>query len=233
MKSKVLMYLVVSLYCLSFYAIIPSWVSALPQTSQGEIFDGMYAEYDFTLTDWSNHTRFEYTHFSGDVYEVSWNFQGYGTISTWNENIKNRLISNSFGSELYFNNGSHAPLWLFTNISLGDSVLISVDGSGDQIFNVSGQKSFTFPGFGSHSLWVLQDLSYPSGIAWYDNNTGLLLNGTFIFSGGSMNYTLTLTATNMFPSSKSSKIWGYNIFIIITTVITISIILYKRKSKKK
>jgi hypothetical protein len=173
-------------------------------------------------------TMFTYNYDTGDLYNVSWFVQG-STTTSWLENIQTRITSNSSGG---FGDGVHAPVWVFTNLTVGDNVFIAVDGIGDHPFNVTSELSVTYPGFGSLNIWVLQDTLYPSSLIWYERSTGLLLNGTFIYFSGS--YTFTLTATNMFSHYQggSGGIPGYNVFVIITIAAIFSIIILKKRKKR-
>jgi hypothetical protein len=46
-------------------------------------------------------------------------------------------------------------------------------------------------------VWILEDLNVSGGIAWYEKNTGILLNGTFYFNEGASNYKFELIETNI------------------------------------
>jgi len=91
----------------------------------------------------------------------------------------------------------HTPVWLFTNISLNDLVLIAVNGEGDHIFNVSDELIYYLSGFGWIEVWILEDLTTPGGIAFYEKSTGFLINGTFYYMGGIGNYTFDFVDTNV------------------------------------
>jgi len=160
--------------------------------SQAEIFNGMIVNYTFTMGGMSLNSGFEYVYDSGDNFNVTWWIDG-SPEGTWVEDASNRLISMSAGPST-FNDGSHAPIWIFTNVSLDDIVLISVDGVGDHAFNITKEKTFNIPGFGSVEVWQLEDLTFPGGIAWYEKSTGILIKGNFTWPGFS--YTLEIFNTN-------------------------------------
>jgi len=204
------------------------------RTTQGKVFDKMYANYTFEIYI-KSYTKynsvFKYTHDSGDYYNVTWWISGYGT-NTWLENKQTRLTSNSSGG-LSFGNGVHAPIWLFTDLTVGDIILIAVDARGDQIFNVTRELTHNHPIYGLMNIFVLQSLVFPLSVVWYERSTGILLNGTFMHTLGLSNYNLTLTDTNIF--SYYQAFYGetpplYILFIVIgiTGIITI-VILRKRK----
>lgn len=162
------------------------------KVSQAEIFDGMIVNYTFTSGTPYN-SGFEYIYDSGNNFNVSWRIEGSST-GIWVEDASNRLISMSAGSPT-FNDGSHTPVWIFTNVSLSDTVLISVDGIGDHTFEITTENIFNIPGFGSVEVWQLEDLSWPGGVAWYEKSTGLLIKGYFTYSSGP-SYTLEIYNTN-------------------------------------
>ncbi len=152
------------------------------KSSQAEIFDGMVINYTFYISGTQHNSGFSYEYDSGNNFNVlSW-FSGVG-LSRWVEDETTRQISMSSGP-ITFTDGSHAPLWIFTNVSLYDLVPIVVDGEGDHIFNITKQKIFNIPGFGSVEVWQLEDLTLPGGIAWYEKSTGILIKGYFIYGIG-------------------------------------------------
>ncbi len=113
----------------------------------------------------------------------------------WDVNPYTRILTNTCGNFPIIN-GSHTPMWIFSNINIGDNVLISVDGEGDHTFEISDEKSINLPGYATLEAWELIDLTQPGGIAFYEKNTGILLNATFYYLGGLYYYTLILTGTN-------------------------------------
>lgn len=142
----------------------------------------------------SYNSGFEYIFDSGDNFNVTWRVEGSGP-STWVEDASNRLISMGAGAGPLFDDGSHTPVWIYTNVSLYDTVLITVDGVGDHTFEITTEKIFNIPGFGSVEVWQLEDLSWPGGVAWYEKSTGLLIKGYFTYSVGPP-YELEIFNTN-------------------------------------
>lgn len=70
----------------------------------------------------------------------------------------------------------------------------------------------------------------PGSYALYEKSTGLLIYGYFDWGGGY--YSLQLTNTNMFSQDASSNgIPGFNLLLIIPTILLISIVLVKKKMK--
>jgi len=156
-----------------------------------DLFDGMFINHTFNIMGMEGPSTFEYTQGPGTLFHVVWNTSVMGT-SSWDVDTQNRVMSNVVGG---FAPGIYTPAWIFTNISIGDSVLIAVDGEGDHIFNVSSETTTILPKFGLVNVWVLEDLTTPGGAAWYEQTTGILLNGTFFF-GGSFSYTFEFVDTN-------------------------------------
>jgi hypothetical protein len=160
--------------------------------SQDAIFDGLYLNYSFTMGTTVN-TTFSYSHISGNDYRVNWTL--VGADGTWDENLDTRLTSNSAGL-MHFGDGNHAPLWIFTNSTLGDLIQIAVDGDGDHVFNVTREYAYNLPGFGTIDVWQLEDLVTPGGIALYEKSTGFLIKGFFTW-GPTDNYRLDIVTTNL------------------------------------
>ncbi|MFX0009231.1 MAG: hypothetical protein ACFE9R_02860 [Candidatus Hermodarchaeota archaeon] len=230
MKSKTIVFFVITFLALStFFTFIPKSNGEL-KLSGSKVFNGLYANYTF-LMGVSTPTGFKYVHQSGNIYNVTW-WQNASAPAMWQEDLGTRLTSNVTGIGTNFGSGVHTPVWLFDNVTLGDSIPIAVDGIGDHTFNVSSEASISYPGYGSLNVWVLQDLFYPSNLVWYEKSTGLLLNATFQWFGGI--YTLTLTATNMFshyqPANEGIPGYSLIVFLPITMLMTVMII---RKWKKK
>lgn len=200
------------------------------ESSQGKIYDGMCANYTFDFLGNANISCFTYTQVSTNQFKLTWVHRS-GTAS-WIENKKTRTISNSSG--LYgVRNGSKAFLWLFTNISIGDLILISVDGSGNHLYNVTNELCCNYTGIGDIEVWVLQDVSYPQGIAWYEKSTGILINGTFIWYFDH-SYDLFLISTTIFAYHQDEELKGeileYSLFIFLPLAIsTIGLAILRKR----
>ncbi len=157
------------------------------------LFEGMFIKHILNLTGTIYDSEFSYEYDSGSLFNVKWNISSY--IGTWKVNALNRIMSEASGA-LHFGNGYHTPAWIFTNASLGDNVLIAVDGEGDHIFNVTNELKYVLPDFGKIGIWVLEDLTTPGGIAWYEKSTGVLLNASFLYSGGSYELSFEFVDSN-------------------------------------
>jgi hypothetical protein len=162
--------------------------------ANSSIFDGLYANYTWEWSTggggMSNHT---FIHLTGNIFNVTWyHFSG---VSGWDVNNQTRVRNNTYG--LYnMGDGTHDYLWIFTNVSINDTVPITIGADGDHSFNVSKQIYYDLPGYGPIFLWELIDLTKPGGIAWYEKNSGLYINGTFYYGLGSDYYKIGFLNSN-------------------------------------
>ena len=232
MKSKSTTYFLIIFLSFSIFATFSSYslgVKGNLRTSQGEIFDGMYANYTY---DWGlvYDTGFSYVHDSGDLYNVTMRIVQPAASFTWVENIQTRLISNS--NSAAFGDGNHTKIWVFTNLSIEDLIPIMVIGDSDHTLNVTDELTVNYPGFGNLNIWVLEDLVY-STYVWYERSTGLLINGTFQKPVGNP-IIFTLTDTNMFPSKSGAEsiIPGFEIFLVLPIICIVSLIILWRRQKE-
>ncbi|NVM55244.1 MAG: Ig-like domain-containing protein, partial [Candidatus Helarchaeota archaeon] len=143
------------------------------------LFDGMFVNYNYNITDLSGNlvldsgeSNFIYSHLSENNFHVTDASEG----RSWDINAQNRIIENT-SNVPWFGDNVHTPLWIFTNVSLGDSIPIGLPY--DHNFRVSGTLIYNLPGFGPVEVWVLEDQT-SWGSLWYEKSTGLLLNGTSI-----------------------------------------------------
>nr|MDO8113903.1 NosD domain-containing protein [Candidatus Sigynarchaeota archaeon] len=123
-------------------------------------------------------------------------FSGTGIITVASSlsnrqiNGTSRVIVNDYGSQ-QLRVGSHEPTRVFTDLAIGRKVLISVVYwiTGDQEFTVIGETERVFINK-MFKCWVLQS---PEGsLAYYDQYSGFLLNGTFYSKWLTSNYTYCL-----------------------------------------
>ena len=213
----------------TFFTFIPNSSGEL-KLAESKIFNGLYANYTFEMGSESP-SSFNYIHDSGDIYNVTW-WMNNSAPGLWQENLQTRLTSNVTGFGMDFGNGVHTPVWLFTNITLGDTIEIAVDGVGDYSFNVSDEITVSYPGYGSLNIWVLQGFIYPSSFVWYEKSTGLLLNGSFF--SFLADYNLTLTETNMFSHYQppSEGIPGYSLAVFLPLTILMTVLVLRKWKKK-
>ncbi len=159
-----------------------------------QLFDGLYIKHSVSGMGYYFNTNFTYALFTGDLYYESFGqeYMGSHMSTTWVVNALTRLMSGGSG----FGDGAHTLGWIFTNVSLYDTIPIAVDGEGDHDFYVARELVYDLPGFGLVGVWELEDLTQPGGIVWYEQSTGILLNGTFIYDAGAMNYAFNFVDTN-------------------------------------
>ncbi|MFX0103104.1 MAG: DUF2341 domain-containing protein, partial [Candidatus Hodarchaeota archaeon] len=163
-------------------------------TATLSLHDGIYVEH-FLNTSFAGmgSSIYSYSYNSGNIHDVVWDtFVG---MTTWDFDAQTRLVSNTIGA-LPVNNGTHDPTWIFTNASLGNTVLISVDGDGDHSFNVSGESIVYLPGYGPVWTWELTDLTQPPGMLRFEKSTGMLIDGNVSYSGGTEWYAFSFVRTN-------------------------------------
>jgi hypothetical protein len=159
-----------------------------------KLFDGLYIKHIFNLMGSIYNTNMTYSFYNGRLFHEIWNieYMGMTMIYPWMVDALTRVMS--MGS--LFGEGQHSPMWLFTNISLYDTIPIGIFGEAEHNFYVARELIYNLPGFGPVEVWELEDLDQPGGIAQYEKSTGILLNGMFFFSGGANNYTFDFVDTN-------------------------------------
>lgn len=243
MKSKKLVFFIAIILSVSTFLTISSSISLntnyLLKTgdlrrSQGKIFDNLWANYTFDVSLAGEfNTTVEWNRVSGDIYNVTWDVPG-SPLATWLEDRQTRLISDSNAAGWAFMNGAHAPFWIFTNLTIGNSTWIGIDGEPSLEFDVVDEWNVTITGIGTYETWVLLEPIWGS-FAFYEKTTGLLMGGAFAFDSGFEDYELVLTATNMFShyaADSEGIIPGYDPFLLIPIIAVISLVILIRKRKK-
>lgn len=163
------------------------------------LFDGMYINYSFTLFSTTYSLSYSYSYVSEMLFHVDYFLDGVQS-GYWDVNTHTRQMTNAYGG-VSFGEGTHTPIWIFTDVTLGEIIPIAVDSEGDHDFLVTGELFLNFPGFGPLEVWVLEDLNVSNGIAWYEKSTGILLNGTFPYYDGMYNYTFNILDSNALSKS--------------------------------
>ena len=228
MEYKKTTYFLIAFLCSSIFLTFASYSIGAQnnlKTSQAHIFNGLYANYTGTGMIASN-LSFTYSFDSGPLYNVTWWQQGSGIAAPWLEDTQTRLTSSASAG---FGSGVHTPIWIFTNMSIGNATSIAVDGVGDHPYTVTGEATVNYPGFGTMNVWILEDDWYFT-LAWYEKTTGLLINGTFQWFGGG--YTLDLTETNIYPPpGEPSGIPGFEILLVLPLIGIITFFVLQRRRK--
>ncbi|MFX0030821.1 MAG: ABC transporter substrate-binding protein [Candidatus Hermodarchaeota archaeon] len=158
------------------------------------IFDGLYVNQTWNDNGFITTLNFTYTHLIGDTYNVTATWQA-GKLVEYELNKTTREISNVQGMPVDIN-GSHINSWIYPNTELGDYYLISVDGDGDHIFQVTGESTDFYTGYGMLDSWILTDITNFTGFAKYEKNTGLVLEANFSYYDGDYWYAVNLNHTN-------------------------------------
>ena len=171
----------------------------LNTAAEAFIFDGMYTNYTFLyIGEWIGSSHFLYSYVSGTIFQGDWwiyfDDEGYNYHCFYDVNSTTRIMTDVWG-DVFFLVGHHDPGWIFTDTNIGDDIPIAILSEEEHIFNVTDDLIYNLPGYGPVEVWVLEDLTVPGGIAWYEQSTGILLNGTFINSYGE-NYTFDFIHTN-------------------------------------
>ncbi|MFX1531048.1 MAG: hypothetical protein ACFFBC_08045 [Promethearchaeota archaeon] len=179
-------------------------------------------------------TTLTFSKTSDVIMHADWKWGGSWdeTSGDWDVNVNTRLVSNVFCERFRWvlkrwslRDGSHNLMWIHTNVSLNDQVIIFnfckdiTTAVGDTIFNITGEAMH-----GSMEVWELED-AYGS-VCWYEKARGFLVNGTFryltdweIFEFESVEY-----------PQPNPGIPGYNYFFVVSIISIISIVLIKKKS---
>lgn len=159
-----------------------------------KLFDGLFIKHQFILGDLYT-TNTTYSNYDGRLFYEKWNLHYMGMLIgtyTWMVDAETRVMAGASP----FGEGAHSPMWIFTSVSLYDTVPIGVFMEGDHNFSVARELIYNLPGVGPVGVWELEDLSYPGGVVWYEKSTGILLNGTFAYSGGMSSYQFVFIDTN-------------------------------------
>lgn len=133
----------------------PPNLSLGPEIHAMTNISGMYIThnlFDYNIAMYSS--NISYTYNSGSIYDVLWT----GTFGgdTWQVNTSTREIIGS--SSIYFSDFTHTPFWIFTDVSLSDTILISSIWDVDHTFEISDELVYNLTSFGLIEVWVLQDL---------------------------------------------------------------------------
>jgi len=164
-------------------------------------FDGMYVNYSFiqNAQDMGSMVSQLAINYSVDSKGVCTALADYNMVlSEWVVDRQTRVMNASESRiVLFYPYNRLTPIWIFNNASVGDEVKMAVGMDRDHSFAVIDEIICDYPGIGVIEIFVLEDLSLPGGVAWYEKSTGLLLNGTFYWAGYIAGYYLGLSETNV------------------------------------
>ncbi|MFX1277906.1 MAG: ABC transporter substrate-binding protein [Promethearchaeota archaeon] len=160
------------------------------------IFDGCFLNQSWIVDTFIYNMSFNYLQDIGSIYDVELKFD-LPIPASLKVDTFTREVSEVQG--LFIDvNGSHTNRWIYPSTQIGDYYLVSIDGEGDHIFQVTGESTGYIPGFGMLDYWILSDLSNPYGFAYYEKNTGVNLVANFSYAFGMYYYFTILNATNVF-----------------------------------
>lgn len=159
------------------------------------LFDGLTTGYVTGIFEDETHgfgvfpsSTMDWSYLSGNLYHndflipTGWPWPSQMAYE-WDVNNSTRTISNYVMDPIFvfpYYAGRHTFAWIFTNVSLYDTVEIGLMGIDpyDHTFNVTDEIVEPTP-FGDVDLWVLEDLDTPDGIAYYEKTTGILFGAEF------------------------------------------------------
>lgn len=150
----------------------------IPETP---IFNELYINHTCNLGTIEGFSHVSYNHSLNAFHNVKreLNISNSYFNGEWDVDGHTRVMENSTGS-FYFGDGLHTPFWVFREIEIGDTLPIASRYGLDYNYKVTDKIIHEFSGAGLVEVWVLQQLEFEGGIAYYEKSTGILLNGTFI-----------------------------------------------------
>jgi len=154
----------------------------------GQLFDGMYTNYTLIYRYGEEEpglSHFKYSQISSLGFRGNWWFNLFATdYNTYYDVDSTTRIMTNIGGDNFIGEGHHDPGWIFTDTNLGDDIPIDLLFGEEHIFNVFDELIYDLPGYGPVEVWILEDLTIPGGIAWYEKSTGIMLKGNFTDSIG-------------------------------------------------
>jgi len=148
-----------------------------PVVNRSIPFDGMYLNYTMRQSAQSEIMTIFYSHHYDSLFSVNMSSLYYPNMYYYDVDYKTRIFHYPTNSLI----PKYTPFWIFTNVSLGDLILISCAFQENVPYSISGDLICDIPGLGLIEVWVLKDIRYPDAFLWYDKSTGILVNGTFYY----------------------------------------------------
>ncbi|NVM52662.1 MAG: hypothetical protein HWN66_03080, partial [Candidatus Helarchaeota archaeon] len=144
-----------------------------------------------------------YTYLGGNTFRCNETFiQGNDPPNYDSRDVNNE--TRFFPTSNYWGNNVHDWVWIFKNTTIETkNIPISVFTGleSEHLFNVTSEKVINIDGM-YYNVWELKDDQ--GSIAYYEKNTGILINGTFIFTGTNT-WAISMVETNvLFPSNDNS-----------------------------
>src|SRR5271157_916627 len=168
-----------------------------PLESNSILFSGMYYNWTGYFSAFGNwNGSVNYTYYAGNIFNASeYNSLYGGWFTPYTVNNLTRIASGGMNG-----NGASTPYWIFTNVSISDYVPIAIAMVGDSNFQVTANRIIIYNS-AAYQCFVLND-SASGSWAYYEVNTGVLIEGFFAYKlgGNPVNYTLNLAISNVsFP----------------------------------
>ena len=158
--------------------------------AQPVIFNGMYYFWSGSLLSYSFYGNENYSNPVGNVFSNNGWVYFFGR-SNDQKNVNN--LTRFYPSSTYWGSNSRDWVWIWNNLSFYDSTRIAVYEDGDHIFTITGTGVVNRLGK-DWTCWKLTDTQ--GSIAYYDQNSGLLISGTFYSNNVGDIYTMAVTRTN-------------------------------------
>jgi hypothetical protein len=162
----------------------------IPHPATPMIFNGMYYFWSGTRNSLSWNGNENYSNPTGNVFQNNgWYY--YYSRYTDAKNVNN--LTRFYPSSTYWGSNSRDWVWIWNNLSLYDTTRIAVYRDGDHVFNITGTGIVNRLGK-DWTCWKLTDTQ--GSVAYYDQNSGLLISGTFYCNYYGWTYTIGVTSTN-------------------------------------
>jgi hypothetical protein len=180
--------------------------------SHSVLFDGMYYNWSGLFTGplfpgpWSGSVNF--VHYSGNTFNVSEINNPAGQLAPYTIDNTTRLATGGF-----FNFSTsvpyYTPYWVFPNLFVGDYVPIKILLEPDTLFQVTAIEIITFNSI-QYQCFILNNLT---SWAYYEVNTGLLIESHFTYSynGNNYYYTINLDTSNALPVALPNLVASFTV----------------------
>lgn len=219
-KSKLTNYIFLSI----IFSLLFSHLIVISYSNETGITDGMYVKHRRSESSipGGRTTILTFSNTSDDIFHVTWEWVGFSTGS-WDVNISTNIVSNSIQPAPA--NGYHNAFWIYTDVSLNDSIILyNYDWGSDTVYNITGEATYL-----SMAVWELKDAF--GSVLWYEKSKGFFVNGTNRYLTDWEKY--EFLETNALPEAGDPGdpgIPGYNYFFLIGLLLVSALVILKNKS---
>ncbi|MEX2682072.1 MAG: hypothetical protein Q6373_010760 [Candidatus Sigynarchaeota archaeon] len=170
-----------------------------PYEAPSPLFNGAYMNYSGSYDSYYTFNgRVNNTHMGGNIFQAAHsNTRGSSTLTVDNRTRYFTATNNFWGTSGY------DWTWIFTNVSLTDTIPVAIYQSSYRNFTVTGEATRNRLGK-TFNCWVLQDTM--GSILYYDKVVGLFIEGSFV-TGSGIPYTMYITDTNI-PDASPPTLTG-------------------------